>query len=131
MTNTYGLKTQAGALIVEVPSSSTIDKPAVEKRRRGTVFRVLGGQNVVQYMDAPATGEHRIQWSIPLANGFEYGRLYSASIGAYGDRLTFVSPIWGEIPVAFDPTDQGFVVNKHQPQQFGYQVEISFVRLTV
>ena len=93
------------------------------------MYRILGGRNIAQYTDV-ATGDIRITWTIPLANSHEYGRLYSSAIGAFGDRLTFTTPVYGDIPVAFHPGPESFKVSKHQPQSFGYEVAIVFVRLT-
>ena len=118
----------SGLLIVDVPSSSSLDNPHVAQQRRGTVHRTLTG-NVVQYMEPVPVGDTGIVWTIPLADSNQYGRLYSASIGVFGDALTFVSPVWGSIAVAFEPGENAFKPQKLQPMSFGYQIEITFVRL--
>ena len=123
----HGLRT-ATEVIADIRSSTTIDKTHTEKLRRGSVYRMLGGRNVVQYVEN-AVGDIRINWHIPLANNREYGRLYSASLGTFGDRLTFVSPSWGDIPVAFDNQEE-LRAKKHEPFIFGYEMDIRLVRLT-
>lgn len=123
----YQLKS-GSALIVDVPSNSSLDSPHVQKQRRGSVHRVLGGKNITQYTDV-AIGDSRIVWTIPLVNSNEFGRLYSAAIGDFGNSLILTSPIYGDISVAIEPGERGFKPEKHQPRSFGYQVEISFVRL--
>lgn len=122
----YGLKT-TGEIIADIRSSASLDKTHVQKLRRGGVYRMLGGKNVVQYVDT-ATGDVRIKWHIPLANPRDYGRLYSASIGSFGDELFFHSPVWGDIQVTFD-SQNALQARKHEPSLFGYEVDISFVRL--
>lgn len=79
-------------------------------------------------METPSVGDVEIRWTIPLANGHEYGRLYSASIGAFGDQLTLTSPRWGDIPVAFAPGPDSFRPKKHQPDTFGYEIELLLIR---
>ena len=115
--------------LVDVPSSSNLDEPHVRQTRRGTVHKVLGGINVVQYADQAAVGDTRITWSIPLANANQYGTLYSASIGTYGDSLVWVTPNYGSMNVAFEPGENGFRPTKFHPHTFGYGIEIVFVRL--
>ena len=92
------------------------------------MYRVLGAATVVQYSDVPATGESSILWKIPVVTGPQFGVLYSASIGGYGDSLVLSTPDWGDISVAFEPGLVGFKPKKYLPRVFGFEVEISFIR---
>lgn len=118
----------ASAVLVDVPSSSSLDNPHVTETRRGTVYKMLGGNSVIQYVDI-GTGDVPFTWTIPLANASQYGRLSSAAAGSYGDSLVLASPVWGDISVAFVSGEAGFRVQKHQPETFGYEITIDFVRL--
>lgn len=123
---TYALRS-GSATLVEVRSSSSLDNPDTRATRRGTVFRTLQGI-AIQYA-ATVVGEDRIVWNIPVVNPHQEGVLYSASIGVYGSTLTFVSPVYGGISVAFEPGPDGFVPERHAGS-FGKRIVIRFVRLT-
>lgn len=112
-------------VLVDIPSSSSLDNPDVRETRRGTVFKTLQ-KNIVQY--TATAFDDRIVWNIPVANASQYGILYSASVGAYGPTLTLVSPVYGNINVAMEPGPDGFIPEKYAGS-FGTRITIRFVRL--
>lgn len=115
-------------VLVEADSSSNLDGEATKSTRRGRVFRTLGGGNVVQYADSGALGERRIEWEIPRANGSQRAILWSASVGTYADTLTWRTPNYGDLTVAFEPGEDGYHEQFLRPN-FGYAIKIRFVRM--
>jgi hypothetical protein len=123
----YALRS-GSATLVEVESSSNLDGRARRLVRRGTVYDTLDGV-VVQYLEAPVVGVTRIEWRIPLADGSQRGVLQSAAVGAYGDELTWQSPVYGDIPVAFVPNEEGYEEEPYLPLGVGYAITCRFIRL--
>lgn len=115
-------------VLVDVPSSSSLDGRGKKQTRRGTVFDTLGAV-VVQYMESPVVGVGQIDWRIPLANGSQRGILQSASNGNYGDELVLFSPRYGTVNVAVVPEADGYEETPLEPVDAGYSLTLRFVRL--
>ena len=112
---------------MDVASSSDLERGGGRPPRPGRVFDGLAGP-IIQYLENDIVGDARIEWAIPRADGVQRGILRSASVGTYGDSLTFRTPVYGDISVAFLPGLEGYSEEK-LPPDFGFQITARFVRL--